>query len=217
MTDMHAPAGGQLADLLDSLLALECAAASELAMVEAKLPELRRQAKARPKRRGGKGSPDAEKYKLGSILALCGFSGADDLVLLGFFACGDPALQWLAEARLEHGPMSFAEAVKAALADPVRADWCRRWGEYRRKVHKKAAYDASVTAFLESGKAGPRETWRRSEITSDQFDLIEDICDASGLRPPDLANRGEAFEWIYARCGKPAYWQAPEEPDEWKE
>jgi hypothetical protein len=217
MTDMHAPAGGQLAALLKSLLALERAAASELAMVEEKLPELRRQARAKPKRRGGKGSPDAEKYKLGSILALCGFSGADDLVLLGFFACGDRALQWLAEARLKHGPTTFAEAVKAALADPVRADWCRQWGEYRRKIHKKAAYDASVTEFIESGKAGPREKWRRDQITPDQFDLIEDICEASRLPLPELANRGEAFEWIYACGGNPAYWQAPEEPEEWKE
>lgn len=206
-----------MASLLDSLLALEHATASELALIEEKLPELRRQAQAKPKRRGGKGSVDAEKYRLGSVLTLLGFAGADDLMLLGFLAGGDRPLQWLAEARLEHGAMTFADTVKVALADPVRADWCRRWGEYRRRVYKKAAYDASVTAFVTSPKAGARKKWRRDEITPEQSDIIEDICEAAGLPLPELADRGEAFEWIYAHGGNPAYWHAPDEPEEWKE
>lgn len=217
MTTMHASAAGPMADLLTSLLALENAAASELALIEEKLPELRRQAKARPKRRGGKGSADAEKYRLGSVLTLLGFAGADDLMLLGFLACGDRALQWLAEARLACGVMTFADAVKMALADPIRADWCRRWGEYRRRVYKKAAYDASVTAFVTSPESGAGKKWRRDEITPQQIDIIEDICEAAGLPLPKCADRGEAFEWIYASGGNPAYWQAPEEPEEWKD
>ena len=111
-----------LAGLLVRLTTIEHAAASELALVEEQLPELRRQAKARSKRRGGPGSPDAEKYKLGSVLTLLGFKGADDLVLLAFLASGDRGLKWLAEARVEHGPMSFAELVRTAIADEKRED-----------------------------------------------------------------------------------------------
>ena len=217
MTKLTAPFDDPMIELLSDLLALERAAASELALIDERLPELRRQARAKPRRRGGTGSVDGEKYKLGSILTLLGFAGADDLVLLGFFSCGDRALQWIAEARLEHGPITFAEAVKAALSDPVRTDWCREWGEYRRRSYKKAAYDASVTAFLDSGKTGPLAYWRGKDITPEQADIIEDICDTARLPMPELANRGEAFEWIYAHDGNPAYWQAPELPSEWKE
>lgn len=217
MMAMHTFEDAELTTLLNRLLGLERSAASEMALIEETLPELRRQARAKPQRRGGKGSTDAEKYRLGSILTLLGFDGADDLTLLGFLACGDRALQWLAETRIEHGPMSFADAVKLALSDAVRADWCRRWGEYRRRVYKKAVYDASVTAFIESGKVGPKERWRRDEVTADQAGLIEDICETSSLPVPRLVNRGEAFEWIYAHGGNPTYWEMPAEPDEWKD
>ena len=217
MTIMHASQGAELATLLNRLLDLERSAVSELTLVEETLPELRRQARAKPNRRGGKGSADAEKYRFGSILILLGFGGTEDLKLLGLLACGDRALQWLAEARLQYGPMTFADAVKIVLADPVRAEWCHRWGEYRRRIYRKAIYDASVTSFIESGKAGPREAWRRDEITTDQTGLIEDICETLSLPLPELSNRGEAFEWIRAHGGKPAYWAVPAEPDEWRE
>lgn len=217
MTNMQPSPDVIDADLLKSLLALEHAAASELAHIEEKLPELRRQARAKPRRRGGKGSVDGEKYRLGSILTLLGYAGADDMVLLGFFACGDRAFRWLAEERLDHGPMTFSEAVRAALADPERAEWCRSWGLYRRRLHKKAIYDASVTSFIESGRTGANEKWRRQDITADQIDLIEDICEAAGLPLPKLITRGEAFEWIYERGGNPAYWQEPELPKQWKD
>ncbi|MXO65959.1 hypothetical protein [Altericroceibacterium endophyticum] len=217
MTNTQPPPDAIGADLLKSLLALEHAASSELAHIEEKLPELRRQARAKPRRRGGKGSVDSEKYRLGSSLTLLGFAGVDDMALLGFFACGDRALQWLAQVRLDRGPMTFAEAVSAALTDPARAEWCRSWGLYRRRLYKKAIYDASVTAFIESGRTGANEKWRGQDITADQIDIIEDICEAARLPPPTLATRGEAFQWIYEKGGNPAYWQAPELPAEWKD
>ncbi|MEO1968563.1 MAG: hypothetical protein ABGW87_07625 [Sphingomonadaceae bacterium] len=216
MTIESTSSEGPLARILDSLRELERSAASELALIEEKLPELQRQARAKPKRRGGKGSIDAAKYQLGSVLTLCGFEGTDDLVLLGFLACGDRALQWMAEARLAFGPMTFAELVRAALADPQRTAWCRKWGEYRRKVYKKAAYDQSVTSFLESGKTGPRQRWRRAEITAEQHDIIEDICTALGRPKPTLSNRGQAFDWIFKNGGNPNFWVPPVEPNEWE-
>lgn len=206
-----------LTDLLARLAKLERSATSELRLVEERLPELRRQAKARSKRRGGPGSPDAAKYKLGSILTLLGFSCADDLALLGLFASGDRGLQWLAEARVAHGPMPFADLVRTAIADEKRADWCSAWGEYRWKAYKKPIYDAAVTSFLESGRTGPREAWRTRDITGDQADIIDDICEAAGLELPDLEDRGEAFDWIREKGGNPTHWHEPEQPTEWED
>lgn len=217
MTSAQPSTNTDLARLLDRLATLEHAAASELAIVEERLLELRRQAKARSKRRGGLGSAAAEKYKLGSILALLGFRGVDDLVLLGLLASGDRGLQWLGEARLEHGPMPFADLVRTAITDEKRSDWCRAWGEYRWKAYKKPIYEAAVTSFIESGRAGDDEPWRNRDITDDQADIIQDICAAAGVPLPDVHTRGEAFEWIREHGGNPAYWPEPEHPPEWKE
>lgn len=217
MTNAQLSTNPDLASLLDRLTALERAATSELAVVEERLPELRRQAKARSKRRGGAGSPDAEKYKLGSILKLLGFSGSDDLSLLGVLASGDRGLQWIAEARVEHGPMPFADLVRAAIADERRANWCRAWGDYRWKAYKKPIYDAAVADFIENGPLGPNEPWRGYDITDDQADAIQDICEAARLPLPDLETRGEAFEWIRESGGNPAYWHEPVTPPEWKD
>lgn len=214
MTDASTPFDENLARLMIRLTKLEDSAKSELELVEERLPELRRQARAKPKRRGGAGSADADKYALGSVLKLCGFSAEDELPLLGFFACGDRALSWLVETRIEYGPMTFAQTIKAAMQDPKRREWCTQWGDYRRRVYKKAVYEASVTSFLESGKTGPNEKWRRRGITSEQFDVIEDICEARKLPAPVLSNRGEAFDWILNHRGNPAHWEEPKMPDD---
>ncbi|MFN3727367.1 MAG: hypothetical protein ACK4SZ_13820 [Allosphingosinicella sp.] len=90
-------------------------------------------------------------------------------------------------------------------------------GEYRWKAYKKPIYDAAVTSFLESGRAGDDERWRSRDITDDQADIIQDICEAAGLSLPDLPTRGEAFEWIRKRGGNPSYWHEPQQPSEWKD
>ena len=217
MTDASTPFDENLARLMIRLTKVEDSAKSKLELVEERLPELRRQARAKPKRRGGAGSADADKYALGSVLKLCGFAAGDELLLLGFFACGDRALCWLVETRIEYGPMTFAETIKAAMQDPKRREWCSRWGDYRRRVYKKAAYTASVTSFLASGKTGPNEKWRRRQITFEQFDVIADLCEAGKLPSPVLSNRGEAFDWILYHGGNPAHWEEPKMPDDWED
>lgn len=217
MTSTVLPIDIDLSALLARLTLLDRTAASELAIVEERLPELRRQAAAGPKRRNGRDSLDAEKYRLGSLLVLLGFRGVDDLALLGLLASGDCGLTWLAEARLHHGPMPFADLARAAVADSKRADWCRAWGEYRWRAYKKPLYDAAVSAFLESGRAGLDEAWRARPITRDQSSIIGDICATAGHEPPDVQDRGEAFEWILKHGGNPAYWREPEQPEDWEE
>lgn len=206
-----------LLGLMARLRSLEQDARSETILVEQSLSELRRQARARPQRRGGEGSADAEKYKLGSVLVQLGFSGADDLALLGLLASGDRALQWLCEARLERGALPFAELVSAVVSKPGRFGWCREWGNYHWRLHNKRAYDAAVTSFIEAGRTGAKERWRKHDASDDQIALIAKLCDLLGEPLPKRLTKGEAFDWIYERGGNPAHWREPTEPAEWEE
>lgn len=206
-----------LLDLMARLRSLEREARSETILVEQSLSELRRQARARPQRRGGEGSADAEKYKLGSVLVQLGFTGADDLALLGLLASGDRALQWLCETRLERGALPFAELVSAVVSKPGRLGWCREWGNYHWRLHNKRAYDAAVTSFIETGPTGAKEGWRKHDASDDQIALIAKLCDLLNEPQPKRMTKGEAFEWIYERGGNPAHWHEPAEPAEWEE
>lgn len=205
-----------LLGLLARLRPLERDARSETILAEQSLSELRRQARARPKRRGGEGSADAEKYKLGSVLVQLGFAGADDLALLGLLASGDRALQWLCEARLERGAIPFVELVSAAISKSGRLDWCREWGNYHWRLHNKRAYDAAVTSFIEAGPTGAEEGWRKHDASGDQIALIAKLCDLLDEPLPKGLTKGEAFDWIYERGGNPAHWHEPTEPAEWE-
>jgi len=214
MTKLEPFSQADLVEVLEALLSLDHAATSELALVQERLPELRRQARARSKRRGGPGSPDAEKYRLGSALTLLGFSGFDDVILLGLFASGDRGLKWISEARVDHGPLPFAQLVRIAIGDSRREQWCREWGDYHWKTYRKSLYEASVSDFEKSGRTGLRENWRVREVTRDQAYVINEICEAAKLDRPDLENRGAAFDWIQKQGGNPAYWTAPALPPE---
>lgn len=203
-----------LLGLLARLRSLERDARSETILVEQSLFELRRQARARPQRRGGEGSADAEKYKLGSVLVQLGFAGADDLALLGLLASGDRALQWLCEARLERGALPFAELVSAVVSKPGRLGWCREWGTYHWRRHNKRAYDAAVSSFIEKGPTDAKARWRKHAPSDDQIALISKLCDLLGETLPKSMTKGEAFDWIFERGGNPAHWQEPTEPAE---
>lgn len=195
--------------------ALELAIADERSVVAEKLPELRRQARADPKRRGRDGT-DTIKYALGSVLVMLDCVRIDSAALIGLFANPDLMLRWMVEARQEHGPLTFAEMVAAAMADAQRYAWCKQWGICLQWRHRKNLYDASVTSFIESGRAGPREKWRRDDVSDDQADLIVRICGWLEEPLPDLSTKGEAFEWIYERGGNPTYWAEPQLPAEWR-
>lgn len=203
--------------LLNRLSGLSDQLGLELTAVEANLADLRRNARANQGRRGGAGSADAAKYALGSALTMLGFGPDDELVLLGLWSQPDVALRWLATARLKQGQASLYEMIATITADPDRQAWCRQAGSRLRWQRMKALYDASVTSFLESGKAGPHEKWRKLPITDDQADLIATLSQLLRIEIPKLADRGSAFEWIHERGGNPRYWHAPGHPPAWKD
>ena len=73
-------------------------------------------------------------------------------------------------------------------------------------------YDAAVQSFVDNGRAGWREPWRKKDVTDDQAALIATLVAILGESAPELATRGEAFDWIRARGGNPRYWREPSRP-----
>jgi hypothetical protein len=205
-----------LAALLSTLDALGSEIQADIKIVDEKLSELRRQAKAAPERRGGAGSRDARKYALGSVLATIGLETAEPRVLLGLFAHPDLLLRWMIEARSASGPVNFGELTGRIFADPARVSFCRQWGRILEWRYCKALYDAAVTSFVASDHIDPKRTWRKHDVSDDQAALVSKLCDLLGEPLPHLETKGEAFEWIYARGGNPKYWAEPLLPHEWR-
>jgi hypothetical protein len=203
-----------LAAILATLDAIGAAVCSELVVVDEKIGELRRQARAEPHRRGGRGSRDARKYALGSAMIMADLEQIDPPVLSGLLAHPDLMLRWMVEARLAHGPGSFGDLVCFALADADRFYFCRQWGRIIEWRYRRALYDKTVLSFVNSGRDGPREKWRRYDVTDDQAGLISKLCDILEEPLPEILTRGEAFDWIYKRGGNPEFWAEPETPHE---
>lgn len=215
MTETAPFLDAELAALMSTLDALDLQVSADIALVEDKLPELRRLAKAEPHRRGGVGSRDANKYALGSVLVMLGLEHVGDTVLLGLFAHPDLMLRWMAEVRQSGGSQSFDALIGRILADPERRAFCRQWGRILQWRYRKPLYDAAVTSFIESGRTGPKEKWRKHDASDDQLALIAKLCDLLEEPLPDLRTKGSAFDWIRERGGNPEYWIQPELPDEW--
>ena len=205
--------GGLVADLAN----LHQQVSADLQIVEDKLPELRRIAAAQQYRRGGAGSRDALKYELGSVMVMVGLEQVGSKALLGLMAHPTLMIRWTAEAMLRTGAASFGELVVQVLGDPRRLTFCEQWGRILGWRYRKPLYDAGVTSFVNSGRTGPHEPWRKKDVTDDQERLVNALVDLLDQSRPHLATRGEAFDWIYERGGNPEYWCEPELPEEWKE
>jgi hypothetical protein len=213
----HVPINDALRSLLGELASLQEQVSAGIRIIEDKLPELRRIATAKQHRRGGAGSRDAMKYDLGSVLVMVGLEQADPKALLGLIAHPILLVRWTGEVMLATGLTSFGELVAEVLADPRRLTFCRQWGRILGWRYRKPLYDARVTSFLTSGRAGPHEPWRKKDVTDDQERLIDTLVDLLDQPRPNLVTRGEAFDWIYERGGNPEYWREPELPEEWKD
>ncbi|RYY23283.1 MAG: hypothetical protein EOP62_20715 [Sphingomonadales bacterium] len=217
MTTTALLSDADLAALLSMLDALDGEIQADIEVVEEKLSELRRQAKAASQRRSGAGSRDAHKYALGSVLAMVGLETVEPRVLLGLFAHPDLLLRWMIEARSACGSANFGELIARIFADPARVSFCRQWGRILEWRYRKPLYDAAVTSFVESGHIGLKKVWRKHDVSDDQTALVAKLCDLLDEPLPHLETKGEAFEWIYARGGNPQYWAEPPIPDEWRD
>lgn len=178
-------------------------------LVHGELRELRRQACALPKRRGGAGSRDARKYALGSTLAVLGLADIDDIALLGLLAHPLQMLRWASSILSSTPDLGFGALIQTVLSDSHRRAWCEQWGRALWWRYRKALYDAEVTSFLNSGRTGRGERWRRDQPTAVQLGLILDLCGVLHETGPKVGTKGEAFDWIYARGGNPTFWEEP--------
>lgn len=192
-----------LAELLAQLEVLDARITSETEIARGKLSELRRQSRARPRRRGGVGLADTRKYAIGGAITLL-TGEIDATTLLGLLAQTDTMLKWMAQERLARGTQPFGALLAAILADRRKSEWCRSWGAVIEWCHRKVLYDAAVTRFERSGRTGMSEPWRRRPVSSDQAELVETLCRLREISPPAFADRGAAYEWIKSEGGNPS-------------
>ncbi|MBN8807816.1 MAG: hypothetical protein J0I47_06225 [Sphingomonas sp.] len=201
-------------DFAAIMAAIDCTAdmiRADLGVITEKLPELRRQALADPRRR----NRDAKRYALGGALTVLGFERIDPIAITGLLGNPRRMLTWLVDARAVIGDAPLADLVDAVFEHADRYDWCRQWGVHIDWLHGKALYDAAVTSFVTSGRTGANERWRRDTITADQEQLISRICTWRQITEPKVTTRGEAFDWIYAAGGNPTWWGPPATPADW--
>jgi hypothetical protein len=178
------------------------------------LRELRRQSRARSKRRPS--TADQAKYRLGSVLVALGFDGEAHVEILGLLWHPDVALTWLARARKKLGSVTLQELVAEILSDQDRREWFHAWGSWVLWHRRRELYQASVQSFLDSGKADdPVASWRAKPPTDDQLELIAVLTELDRVDGPEDPTRGDAFDWIRERAGNPRYRSGPPLPDHW--
>jgi len=214
MTSFAETRSEEISGALAQLAALGVRIGDKQAAMREPLNELRRQARARHKRRGS--GADQARYRLGSAFLALGCLGEQDVELVGLFWHADVALVWLARARAELGTATLPQLIGFVMAEPARREWFKAWGMWVLWDRRRALYEASVQSFLDSGKADdPEASWRAKHPTDDQIELIHSLCDLDGETPPTELTRGEAFEWIRVRAGNPRYRSGPPLPEDW--
>ena len=191
--------------LLAKLAEIESLGRSELTPASENLAELKRQAAAAGKRR----ARDEKRYELGGLLLTIGFEKIDYYALFGLMAHPDHLLKWSIEARLRGETQDLALLIKQIFDDERRAERCAEWGRHLSCARMRALYEAEVTSFIHSGKAGKEQRWRRDPVSSKQLYLIAQICKLEGVANPNIVNKGCAFDWLYSRGGNPKYFRRP--------
>lgn len=215
MTDHLAKTSMSIADETQTLVRLKARLTSKIDLLGEDLTQLKRQAKARPHRRGGPGSEDAAKYALGSVLTLLGAGEADDMFLLGLFAHPKVMARWISDETEPANFTSFDNMIEHIRTDPAKYQWCEQWGVHLWWSYNKRLYDDEISSFKNSGRTGTQEKWRRRPVTPEQTYLIAEIVKMLGCTEPKISSRGEAFDWIHEKGGNPTYWKAPETPKDW--
>ena len=192
-------------DLLAKLAKVEALGRSALEPASEHLAELERQAAAAGKRR----ARDEKRYELGGLLLAIGFENIEYYALCGLLAHSDHLLKWCVEARVQGEAPDLAHLIKRILGADKRTERCAEWGRHLSWARMRALYEAEVTSFIHSGKASRKQRWRHDPISSNQCYLVEEICKLEGITNPNIAKKGPAFDWLYARGGNPRYFERP--------
>lgn len=192
-------------ELLEKLSTIDALGQLVLPRQFERLEELKRQATAAEKRR----SRDQQRYALGGLMSALNLDSLNYHALYGLLAHPDHFLFWAIEARASAGAETLANIIGLIFADEERAARCAEWGKYLAWMRMRLLYEAEVTAFMSSGKCGPKEPWRRDPATAAQGYLIREICKLDSIEDPALTRKGPAFDWLRERGGNPSFLARP--------
>lgn len=137
-----------------------------------------------------------------------GYLNLDDLPICGLERHGAIYADWVARAAIIYPGGNRGALLRIIFSDPERLAWCRREGARTRWEWSKKKRDEETAAFLKRQKTTSRR-WRSQPISELQQYLIALIRTRGDFPEPCLANRGEAYDWIFGKDGHPDFWAPP--------
>ncbi|WP_194745754.1 hypothetical protein [Thermaurantiacus tibetensis] len=174
------------------------------------------------RRRADRPGRDNRIYRLGQAFETLDAIDLEDYALLGLLGGGPTVLAWLleaTEARLigEHAP-GLLDILRDVLAVPERRRFAIEMGAYLRWHHEKTVRDLAAADWQASPAANdPHAPWRRRPPTSRQRYAIASIVRTLSavdpeFRPPAIATRGEAHDFLERAGGNPRFRAPPAPP-----
>ena len=107
-------------------------------------------------------------------------------------------------------------AIRYILSQPAVLEWARAKGIWLQWKRLEAVYRKEIIDFRNSD-AFHRAGWRRRSITAAQHYMIGEIGRILGVPKPELATRGQAFNFIADHGGNPRFLVEPPVPaDFWE-
>lgn len=202
-----------LQDRLEQLIPRLDAEMALLAVANATLEDIIREADTSQHRRATYSARDRSCYRVGAALEPGGGRGLDDVSLSGLDCLGGHGVALMVECAIEHPDAKTVSELLGLLFASAHGPLIRAWGGYARWHWMQELYVAETEAFLAS-RAGrdPRASWRRGSATARQMWLIAEIARVLAVVAPKSLLRGQAFDWIRARGGNPRWQTRPPTP-----
>jgi hypothetical protein len=166
-------------------------------------------------RRADRPGRDQRIYRCGAAIEVAGADHLDDYFLLGVFTAPEAPL-WLCNEFVSltqnlcpSTPISLAPLLEAVFIDEAKRAYLIDFGAWRRHHWSQSAYRAAVTEF-EASTAAEGGRWESRRPTKKQLYAIEQISRTLAaidpdFRPPQLATRREAHDWIAEEGGNPRF------------
>ena len=93
-------------------------------------------------------------------------------------------------------------AAPAFLEDRANyVEWCRRFDSYKNRVE----------SYLVTVSDDELDALYAKPMSAKQKQMVSYTASVLRLKHPRLANRREAFEWLWAAGANPRYWEASHE------
>ena len=168
------------------------------------LEEAIQEAETWSSRRAARQARDRACYRLGAALEPTGGLAVDDVFLSGLDLLGGHGVALLAAAAASAPEGASLSELMLRLAWTDAGKVIRAWGVWSRFTWLRDLYRTAVLAF-ENSVAGrnPLGSWRRDPPTARQAYLAVELARFLQVAKPELANKGEAHDWLHNNGGKP--------------